>query len=319
MSAIRPVVMVTGANGFVGTALCTELILRGYDTIAASRYPAKHPQCTYFPVKTLDSHTDWRPELPAGGVVVHLAGRAHVLNDTASDPLALFRATNTDATANLARQAAAAGVKRFILASSVKVNGEGRDVPYTEDDDPQPTDPYGLSKAEAEDCVREVASGSGMEATILRFPLVYGPDVKANFLNLMSLIDRGWPLPFGGIMNSRSMLYVGNLTDAVIACMTSPRAANETFLLSDTADLSTSELALHIAQALGRPARFFSVPKRVIQIAGRCIGKEAELQRLLGSLTVDSRKFCRAVKWVPPHTPRSGIEHTASWFRSRTW
>jgi UDP-glucose 4-epimerase len=241
-----------------------------------------------------------------------------MLRDQASDPLQEFRMVNTDATLNLARQAAEAGVRRFVFISSIKVNGEitspGR--PFRADDPPQPTDPYAISKMEAEQGLHKIAATTGMEIVIIRPPLVYGPGVKANFANLMKWISRGVPLPFGAVTeNRRSLIAVQNLIDLIIRCTEHPRAVGELFLASDGEDLSTAELAKRIGVALDRPARLISVPTILLSTAAVLTGKADVAQRLLGSLQIDSTKARDVLGWRPPLTTTEGLLSAAKAFR----
>lgn len=248
--------LVTGATGFVGKALCAGLSASGYGVVPAVRCNSGLPH--EMVVGNLDASTDWRSALSGCDAVVHLAARVHVMDDTSQNPLALYRETNTEATLNLARRAAQAGVKRFIFISTIKVNGEGRDEPYRETDAPAPKDAYAISKWEAEQGLQRIARETGLEVVILRPPLVYGPGVKANFLRLMRTVEKGWPLPLGAIRNRRSLLYLGNFVDAIRLCVEHPAAAGQTFLVDDGQPVSTPDLIRAVAHAMGRPARLLS-------------------------------------------------------------
>ena len=268
-------------------------------------------------VGNLAASTDWRSALAGCDAVVHLAARVHVMDDTAHNPLALYRATNTDATLNLARQAADAGVKRFVFISTIKVNGEGRDAAYRETDAAAPGDAYAMCKWEAEQGLQRIAAETGLEVVILRPPLVYGPGVKANFLRLMQMVQRGWPLPLGAIRNRRSLLYLGNFVDAIRLCVEHPDAAGQTFLLDDGAPVSTPDLIRALARAMGRPARLPAVPVGVLELAGALLGKRAAVARLTGSLFVDSSAIRSRLGWTPPYTLQQGLDATVSdWQRS---
>ena len=268
-------------------------------------------------VGNLAASTDWRSALAGCDAVVHLAARVHVMDDTAHNPLALYRATNTDATLNLARQAADAGVKRFVFISTIKVNGEGRDAAYRETDAAAPGDAYAMCKWEAEQGLQRIAAETGLEVVILRPPLVYGPGVKANFLRLMQMVQRGWPLPLGAIRNRRSLLYLGNFVDAIRLCVEHPDAAGQTFLLDDGAPVSTPDLIRALARAMGRPARLPAVPVGVLELAGALLGKRAAVARLTGSLFVDSSAIRSRLGWTPPYTLQQGLDATvADWQRS---
>ncbi len=307
-------ILVTGATGFVGTALCADLAARGIAFRPASRLPRPG----FHPVGVIDARTDWTEALVGIDCVVHLAARVHVMDDTAADPLAAFRAANVDATLNLARQAAAAGARRFIFVSSIKVNGEetapGR--PFTSVDVPEPRDPYGLSKWEAEQALLDLGRRTGMEIVVIRPPLIYGPRVKANFASLMRLARRGLPLPFGLISNRRSLLFVGNLTDFIILCVAHPDAANRTFLVSDGEDLSIGQLIAGISGAMGRKAWLLPVPPRLIEAAAAMLGKGPAARRLLGSLQVDIGETRRMTGWTPPFTSEQGLALTVQSFPS---
>ncbi len=302
--------LVTGATGFVGTALRARLAASGHEVVPAVRSKSGLPHEVV--VGNLDASTDWRPALTGCDVVIHLAARVHVMNDAAQDPQALYRATNTEATLNLARQAVQAGVKRFVFVSTVKVNGEGRDTAYRETDVPAPEDAYAISKWEAEQGLRRIARETGLEVVILRPPLVYGPGVKANFLRLMRTVEKGWPLPLGAVRNRRSLLYLGNFVDAIRACVEHPAAAGQTFLLDDGEPVSTPELIRALAHAMGRPARLLAVPVAALEFAGALLGKRAAVARLTGSLFVDSSAIRLRLAWTPPYTMRQGLDATVA-------
>lgn len=312
--------LVTGASGFVGRALVAELVGRGINTRGAVRRAVTlHPGAESVAVGEMGNHTDWHEALTDARWVVHLAARAHVIHETAADPLGTFRAINTDGTLNLAQQAAEVGVRRFVFVSTLKVNGEGRDTPYTESDLAAPQDLYAISKWEAEQGLRDIAARTGMEVVILRAPLVYGPGVGANFLRLMQVVDKGWPLPLGGVANRRSLIYLGNLVDAIAACLTHSAAANKTFLLSDGEDVSTPELIRRLAFTLRRPARLFSIPSLLLRPVGALLGKRQAVDRLLGSLAVDSSLIRKELNWSPPFSMGQGLAETAKWYRSNHW
>jgi UDP-glucose 4-epimerase len=307
-------VLVTGATGFVGRALCEHLTASGLHVIPAVRREAGLADEVV--VGDLGSSTGWHMALTGCDAVVHLAARVHVMDDTAQDPLALYRETNTDATLNLARQAAAVGVKRLVYISSVKVNGEGGDAPYRETDTPAPEDAYAMSKWQAEQGLGQIAQETGLEVVILRPPLVYGPGVKANFVQLMRMVERGWPLPLGAIHNRRSLLYLGNFVDAIRLCIEHPAAAGQTFLLDDGQAVSTPELIRALAHAMGRPARLLPVPVKVLELAGVLLGKRAAVARLVGSLYVDSSAIRSRLGWTPPNTLQRGLAETVADWRN---
>lgn len=303
-------ILVTGATGFVGTALLARLTASGYGVVPAVRRRSGLPNEVV--VGNLAASTDWRPALSGCDAVVHLAARVHVMNDSAKNPLALYRETNTDATLSLARQAAAAGVKRFVFISTIKVNGEGRDAPYRETDAAEPDDAYAISKWEAEQGLQQIAAETGLEVVILRPPLVYGPGVKANFLRLLRMVERGWPLPLGAIHNRRSLLYLGNFVDAIRVCTEHPAAVGQTFLLDDGEPVSTPELIRAMARAMGRPVRLLAVPTGLLEFAGALLGKRAAVTRLTGSLFVDSSAIRSRLGWTPPFSMEAGLTATVA-------
>ena len=257
---------------------------------------------------------DWREAVAGIEAVVHCAARVHVMNDKAADPLAAFREVNVDGTMNLARQAATAGVKRFIFISSVKVNGEATQpgCPFTEADTPNPQDAYGQSKHEAEQGLRQISADTGMEVVIIRPPLVYGPGVKANFASLMRAVKRGWPLPLGAVHNQRSFVAIDNLVDFIVTCISHPLVANQTFLVSDGHDLSTTDLVRRMALAAGVPSRLIPVPTWAMRAGGALIGKGDAVQRLCGNLQIDISKSHTLLGWTPPVSIEEGLRRAMS-------
>lgn len=250
--------------------------------------------------------------------VVHLAARVHVMRDKSSDPLTEFRRVNVDGTANLALQAAAAGVQRFVFLSSIKVNGESTELrrPFTADDAPAPEDPYSVSKHEAELLLRQIAADTGMEVVIIRSPLVYGPGVKANFESIMKWLCRGVPLPLAGVtQNRRSFVALDNLVDLIVTCLKHPAAANQTFLVSDGEDLSTAELLKRIGAAMGHPARLFYLPPGLLKLGAAVMKKPDIFQRLCGSLQLDIAKTRQQLGWIPPVSVDEGLRRAAEGFR----
>lgn len=311
--------LVTGANGFVGRAVCerflaSSAVVRGAVRAADRAVP---PGVEKVVAGDVALAADRTALLRGIDVVVHAVGRVHQMREAAPDSLAAHRAVNVEGTVRLAREAAANGVRRFVFLSSVKVHGEGRSDPYVEGDRLAPADPYAVSKWEAEEALRRLAAEAGLEVVILRPPLVYGPGVGANFLRLMELVDRGFPLPFGAVQNRRSLVFVGNLADAAFAAANHPAAAGKTYLVGDGTDLSTPELVRAIASALGRRAWLVPVPPGAIRLAARILGKGAAAERLLGSLCVDVRAICRDLGWSPPFSIAQGMGETARWFRAR--
>lgn len=307
--------LITGATGFVGRALTDRLRAEGRTFRRALRNSQGADE-TSTVVGPVSANTRWETTVLGCSAVAHLAARVHVVREAATQPLSAFREVNVEGTRTLALQAALAGVRRFVFLSSVKVNGEataGR--AYKDVDPPCPHDPYGTSKVEAEAVLRAIAQETGLEVAILRPPLVYGPGVKANFLRMMHWIDRGVPLPFGLVRNVRSLIYVGNLVDAIIRCLDHPAAAGETFLVDDGTPVSTPQLLREVGDALGRPARLFPVPPALLQGAATLVGRGGDAARLLGDLVVDSSRVRRVLSWQPPYTRGEGLAKTAEWFR----
>lgn len=313
--ALRPV-LVTGANGFLGGALldrlggCATYLAKG----VVRRPDSLNAQCTL--VLSINAFTEWRSVVDGIDAIVHLAARVHVMNDSAVDPLAAFRAINVEGTLVLAQQAAEAGVKRFVFLSSIKVNGEQTAFGqrFTPSDTPKPSDPYGVSKCEAEEGLRRIAEQTGMEVVIIRPVLVYGPGVKGNFLSMMRWLHKGIPLPLGAINNARSLVALDNLVDLIVTCLKHPAAANQTFLVSDGEDLSTTELLTRTASAMGVKARLLPMPVWIIQTGARLVGKRDVAQRLCGSLQVDIGKTRELLGWTPPVTVDEALRKTAEDF-----
>jgi UDP-glucose 4-epimerase len=313
-------VLVTGATGFVGRHLVTRLIEEGYTLRCAVRdmdsAAAKLPpgvELTGIPA--VDGETDWGGALRDVSIVYHLAARAHILEEKAADPLGAFLRVNAEGTRALARAASEARVRRMVLVSSIKVNGEFTlDRPFRADDPPSPVDPYGISKQRAEESLREVAKGSGLEGVIVRPPLVYGPGVGANFLKLLKLVDRGLPLPLGS-HNRRSLVSVWNLCDLLVVCGLSAAASQRTFVVSDGRELSTPELVRELARALGKSARLPKVPLSLLRIAAKATGQMAQYARLCFSLAVDMTDTQRTLDWRPPLSVEESIDRTVAWYR----
>ena len=313
-------VLITGASGFVGRVLCETLLKSGYHVRGVyrdcSRVDARMQPVL---VSEINAHTNWAESLLGVDVIVHLAARVHVMNDTAVNPLEEFRNINVEGTLNLARQAAKAGVKRFVFVSSVKVNGELTEIdkPFSEDDVACPQDAYGLSKFEAEQGLLQVAKITHMDVVIIRPPLVYGAGVKANFAKLLLAVKNGVPLPLGSIVNKRSFIYVENLTSFILRCTNHPRATNQIFLVSDGDDISTSELLRMSAQLLDVKSHIFSVPQKTIEFIAKLLGKQDMAQRLLGNLQVDITKSYQLLEWKPPFTIKDGLNKTVTGLNQR--
>ena len=306
--------LITGSTGFIGSSLTQHLHQKGYSIIAAIRQisDAFSPGIKQVAVTDLLPSTNWTSAINKVDTIIHLAARAHILKDQATDPLATFRETNTYATLNLAQQAANAGVRRFIFISSIGVNGNQTHAkPFTADDLPTPAEPYATSKHEAEIGLRQIATETGMEVVIIRPPLVYGANAKGTFGQLIKTVARGIPLPLGNIHNQRSLVALPNLIDLITTCIDHPAATNQTFLVSDGEDLSTTELLQRLSHALGKPARLLPIPQSWLETALTLVGKRAIAQRLCGNLQVDISKTRDLLGWTPPVSVDEALRQTA--------
>ena len=310
-------VLITGATGFVGQTLIPHLLSHGYHVRAALRRPAPVPAAVEPAlVGELGPTTEWLQALAGVDLVVHLAARVHVMGETGPEAAAHYHRTNVEGTRRLAEAAAAAGVRRFLLMSSVKALGEGGHAPLTEATPPAPTDPYGCSKLGAEVALAQ-AAGTAMSWVVFRPPLVYGPGVGANFLKLLRLSRSGLPLPLAAIDNRRSLVFAGNLADAVCRALDHPGAANRRFLVHDGAALAVPELIRRLAHHFGRPARLFPVPPAVLRLTATALGARGAFERLCGSLEVDDSALRNRLGWVAPVTVDEGLKATVAWYRDR--
>lgn len=306
-------VLVTGAAGFIGRVLCETLARSGYRVRAALRSDRSLPAFIQKElVGEIGSSTDWSAALDGVDYVIHAAARVHVMRDTVAD---LSFETNANGTRRLAAAAAAAGVKRFVFLSSIKVNGEETtDRAYSATDAPQPQDAYGHSKLAGEKYVQEIGASTSMSTAIVRPPLVYGPGVKANFLRLLHWVDRQRPLPFAAIENSRSLVSIWNLCDLLILLMQHPAAAGATWMVSDGEDLSTAELIRRLGQAMGRRVQMFSVPVGLLRFGGALVGRKMEVKRLCGSLAVDISWTRAQLGWSPVLSVNDSLARTVAWY-----
>jgi nucleoside-diphosphate-sugar epimerase len=310
-------VLVTGASGFVGSVLCGKLISRGLTTTGTVRHFPENPLpgVDYQVVSGFSKSKFWKETLVGVDVVVHCAARAHVMRDSEKDPLAVYREVNLEGTRNLAEQAASCGIKRFIYISSIKVNGEEtNERPFKADDIPAPEDSYGISKWEAEQALQKIGCNSKLEIVIIRPPLVYGPEVRANFLKLMKLVKSGLPLPFGAIHNSRSFVAVDNLVDLILICLHHPAAINQTFLVSDGDDLSTTEWLRRTEKAFGKSSRLIPIPVFLLRTAALLLGKTDFAQRLCGSMQIDISKAKQLLGWTPKVSVDEALLKTTKYF-----
>ena len=307
-------VLLTGYSGFVGS----EVLSHFSDKLDCIKCLGRSKSLIgeYVPGE-LNSSSAYATALSDVDVVIHCAARVHIMDDSSADPLADFREVNTAGTLNLAKQAEGAGVKRFIFVSSIKVNGESTELgkPFTSNDKRCPEDFYGQSKSEAEELLLQLASDSGLEVVIIRPTLVYGPGVKANFASLLNLVSKGLPLPFGCITNNkRSLVSVSNLVDLIITCIEHPKAVNQVFLVSDDHDISTATMLQYMSQALNKPSRMLPIPLWCYRLAGRLLGKQDVVSRLIGSLQVDITHTKVTLGWTPPQCIEDGFKATADHF-----
>ncbi|MCQ4313542.1 SDR family oxidoreductase [Pseudomonas stutzeri] len=301
-------VLLTGATGFLGRRIIKQIgQSKNISLSIAVRSSGAVPDLSSYVVGDISANTDWNLAVARQDVVIHAAARAHIFKDEMGDPLAGFRRVNVDATLNLAKHAAQAGVNRFIFISSIGVNGNANTYPFTPDDQPNPAEPYAQSKWEAEQGLCRIRQETGMEVVTIRPPLVYGSDAPGNFGSLVRWIEKGVPLPLGTIHNKRSLVGIDNLVDLIIRCIDHPAAANQVFLAGDGYDLSTTELLRGVGEAMGKPARLIPIPAGMLQLGAILLGKKAMSQRLLGSLQVDISKTCELLDWKPPYTVEEGL------------
>ena len=312
-------ILVTGAAGFVGSAICHSISAIGSAKIvAASRGPSSSLPLSVDSVLygDLSRGVNWKETLSMVDVVIHTAARVHVMRDEGPDSLAEYRRVNVEGTLNLAKQAADAGVKRFVFLSTIKVIGDTTLPcrPFTERAELMPSDSYAISKREAEDALWRLSEETGLEVVVIRPPLVYGPGVKGNFFSLMCWLYKGVPLPLGGIHNKRSLVALDNLVDLIVTCIGHPAAVNQVFLAGDGEDLSTTELLRRVSSALGKPARLLPVPPKLLELGAVLLGKRAVAQRLCGSLQVDISKTRQLLGWNPPVSVDKALQKTAEDF-----
>ena len=312
-------VLVTGATGFVGRTVIEALIAdKDYEPVAATRNCnsifSKNIQIIL--MGDLDPSNSWNDSFENVQVVIHTAARVHIMKDPELDPITEYRRVNVDGTLKLAQEAAMAGVKRFIFLSSIKVNGESTllNQPFTEMDEPHPIDPYGITKYETENALFELSKETGMEVVCIRPPLVYGPGVRANFLNMMKWLHKGIPLPFGAINNKRSLVSVDNLASLILTCIKHPKAANEVFLAGDNESLSTSELLIRVAACMDKSTFLIPISERVIETSLNLIGKSDIAVRLCSSLQVDISKSKSVLDWTPPMGVDQGLKKVVQHF-----
>lgn len=308
-------ILVTGANGFIGGHLCAALEAAGYGVKKAVRdaealLPA-HNVCV---IGEMSGETDWSDALRGVDGVVHLAARVHVLYESVTDPISEFRHTNIDATVQLARQAAAMGVKRFVFISTIGVHGNYSTKPLKEEDRPSPSNAYSASKQEAERLLMAVARETNLEVVIIRPPLVYGPGVKANFMRLMQAVDQRKPLPFGAVANARDFISVTNMCSLIITCLEHPAAVNQIFLAADGQAIATPDLIRKLAALLGKPTRLIPVPVWLLFLGAMLLRKERFYHSICSSLRIDSRKARNLLNWQPPQSLDDGLKQTVEWY-----
>lgn len=302
------IIVVSGMSGFVGSRLFSELKRSAcFQAVGLCRRLPQREDCSGLHAVGDLQQADLSALLPGADVLIHAAARAHIMKDEVADPLAEYRRVNVEGTLNLARQAVAAGVKRFVFISSIGVNGNINTRPFRASDLPNPAEPYAQSKWEAEQGLMQLAAETGMEVVIIRPPLVYGSGAPGNFGSLVRWIEKGVPLPLGAVHNKRSLVGIDNLVDLIIRCIDHPAAANQVFLAGDGEDLSTTELLCGVGKAMAKPARLIPVPAGLLQFGATLLGKKAMAQRLLGSLQVDISKTCELLDWKPPYSVEEGL------------
>jgi nucleoside-diphosphate-sugar epimerase len=310
--------LITGCNGFIGQALARRCLVEKKAVKGSARSVTKSNSLpegvTPVIIKDVGPHSDWFKALSGVTEVVHLAAKVHNLKKSGDNSEEDYFRTNIAGTAHLARAAADAGVRRMVFLSTIKVCGEGREEPYTEADGSAAQDTYSFSKLEAENVLREISCRSQLETVVLRPPLVYGPEVGANFLRLIQLVERRVPLPFASVSNRRSLIFIENLVDAILSCLRQPEAAGKTYLVADSESPSTPELITQIAEMLGVPAKLFFFPPAALRWAATLFGKQKESDRLLGSLVADTSKIRREIGWSPKFAQREGLRATVEWY-----
>lgn len=312
-------ILVTGASGFVGRALCSTLVAQGQMVRAAVRTAVSMSSADGLDVVAVgevDAQTDWSRALAGISCIIHCAARVHVMHETEADALIAYRVVNVEGTQRLAEQAAALGVRRLVFLSSIKVNGEQTafGAPFLISDSPAPGDPYGLSKWEAEKALWVVSLRTGLEVVVVRPPLVYGPGVKGNLLRLLRWVACGVPLPLGAVHNQRSLIGLSNLVDLLLRCAEHPAAAGQTFLASDGQDLSTPQLIRLMAEGMNRSVHLLAVPVMLLQAGGSLLRKRGEIDRLVRSLQVDSRHTQAQLGWTPLVSVEDGVREKARWY-----
>lgn len=307
-------ILVTGSTGFIGSELCSYL-QNNHQVFVDKKI--EDPTSPTMILHKISNNLQVILDQSNIEVVVHLAAKTPLKNELSPTETQEYFNSNLVATQNLANQCVASRVKRFIFMSSVKVLGEGKDSLYSIDDEPSPIDDYAKSKWQAEQFLLDLGSRSDMEIVIIRAPLVYGPGVKGNFLKLIQLVKKGIPFPFGLIQNRRSMIYVGNLVDALERCMTHPNAAGKTYLVSDGYDISTSEIIRSIARALNQTSRLIPIPVRLLKLTGALLGKNEAMRRLVGSLALNIEPIKKDLNWTPPYTLDEGMARTIQWYLSK--
>lgn len=308
----------TGATGFIGSALIASLNRQFFETIAAVRSNVEkcNNASKVVSISDINGSTDWNKCLDCVDVVIHLAARVHVMDERATDPLAIFLETNLNGTINLAEQAAKAGVKRFVFVSTIGVNGSHTEdgKPFNEQSIALPYNDYAQSKFLAEEALKKISLTSGMEFVILRPPLIYGPNPKGNFKTLLNVVTRKIPLPLSRLQNKRSFIFLENLVDAIVTCAFHPKAANETYLVSDYELLSTPKMIALLAKALKQPNMLFPFPLPLLKFLAKLLEKKHILDKLTQSLMIDTSKIRKELSWHPPFTIEQGLKITANWY-----